>query len=149
MEPMREEAYWENLVKRSLCRFLLLSELAKGPVHGYGLNRAIQEACQGCCQPTEVMVYSTMKELMEGGYLECRMESQGGRRRRVCWLTPSGVRAFQAAARVWEKMLPKVHQSMEQAFSLAFTEKPGEILRENPREKLRPQATNWKWIYEY
>ena len=81
MESMQDEAYWGNLVKRSLCRFLLLSELAKGPVHGYGLNRAIQEACQGCCQPTEVMVYSTMKELMAGGYLECRLESQGGRRR--------------------------------------------------------------------
>ena len=119
MESMQDEAYWENLVKRSLCRFLLLSELAKGPVHGYGLNRAIQEACQGCCQPTEVMVYSTMKELIEGGYLECRLESQGGRRRRVCWLTPSGEQAFQAAARVWEKMLPKVQQSVEQAFSLA------------------------------
>ncbi len=122
MESMQDEAYWENLVKRSLCRFLLLSELAKGPVHGYGLNRAIQEACQGCCQPTEVMVYSTMKELMEGGYLECRMETQGGRRRRVCWLTPSGEQAFQAAARVWEKMLPKVQQSVEQAFSLASHE---------------------------
>ena len=128
MESMQDEAYWENLVKRSLCRFLLLSELAKGPVHGYGLNRAIQEACQGCCQPTEVMVYSTMKELMEGGYLECRLESQGGRRRRVCWLTPSGEQAFQAAARVWEKMLPKVQQSVEQAFSLASHEKLQEKL---------------------
>ncbi len=82
---------------------------------------------------------------MEGGYLECRLESQGGRRRRVCWLTPSGEQAFQAAARVWEKMLPKVQQSVEQAFSLASPE----ILRENPREKLRPLATSWKWIYEY
>ena len=123
MESMQDEAYWENLVKRSLCRFLLLSELAKGPVHGYGLNRAIQEACQGCCQPTEAMVYSTMKELVAGGYLECRMESQGGRKRRVCWLTPAGEQAFQAAARVWEKMLPKVQQSVEQAFCLASPEK--------------------------
>ena len=113
---MQDEAYWENLVKRSLCRFLLLSELAKGPVHGYGLNRAIQQACQGCCQPTEVMVYSTMKELMEGGYLESRMETEGGRRRRVCWLTSSGEEAFRAAARVWDKMLPQVQRSVDQAF---------------------------------
>ncbi len=48
---MQTEAYWENLVKRSLCRFLLLAELAKGPVHGYGLNQAIRLACQGCCKP--------------------------------------------------------------------------------------------------
>ena len=50
---MQTEAYWENLVKRSLCRFLLLAQLAKGPVHGYGINQAIKEACQGCCEPPQ------------------------------------------------------------------------------------------------
>ena len=63
---MQTEAYWENLVKRSLCRFLLLGELAKGPVHGYGLNLAIRNACQGCCEPTEAMVYSTTKKNTRG-----------------------------------------------------------------------------------
>ena len=62
---MQEEAYWENLVKRSLCRFFLLAELARGPAHGYRINQAIQEACGGCCEPTEAMVYSTLKELTE------------------------------------------------------------------------------------
>ncbi|MSQ06574.1 MAG: arsenite methyltransferase [Dehalococcoidia bacterium] len=112
---MRDEAYWENLVKRSLCRFLLLAQLDRGPVHGYGLNQAIKEACQGCCEPTEAMVYSTVKELEEGGYVECRVEEHRGRQRRVCWLTPSGQEALRAAARVWEKMLPRVHETVAQA----------------------------------
>lgn len=115
---LQDQAYWEGLVKRSLCRFLLLSQLARGPVHGYGLNRAIQEACQGCCQPTEAMVYSTMKELIDGGYLEWRMEHQGGRKRRVCWLTPTGEESLRAAAGVWQKMLPKIEESVVQALSL-------------------------------
>ena len=115
METMQDEAYWENLVKRSLCRFFLLAELAKGPAHGYRINQAIKNACQGCCEPTEAMVYSTMKELVDGGYVECREEYNGGRRRRVCWLTPTGEESFRAAARVWEKMLPMVQQRMEQA----------------------------------
>ena len=114
---MQSQAYWEGLVKRSLCRFLLLSQLAKGPVHGYGLNRAIQEACQGCCQPTEAMVYSAMKELMDGGYLECRTEHHGARQRRVCWLTPAGEESFRAAARVWQKMLPLIEESVAQALA--------------------------------
>ena len=109
---MESEAYWENLVKRSLCRFLLLAQLAKGPIHGYGLNRAIRDACQGCCEPTEAMVYSTMKELVNGGYVECRLEEHRGRQRRVCWLTASGQASFRAAARVWEKMLPKVEETV-------------------------------------
>jgi DNA-binding PadR family transcriptional regulator len=112
---MQTEAYWENLVKRSLCRFLLLAELSKGPVHGYGINQAIKEACQGCCEPTEAMVYSTVKELMEGGYVECRLEEHGGRQRRVCWLTPAGDAAYQTAARVWKKMLPKVQGCVDEA----------------------------------
>ena len=114
---MQTEAYWENLVKRSLCRFLLLAELAKGPVHGYGLNQAIRTACEGCCEPTEAMVYSTMKELMDGGYVECRTEDHQGRRRRVCWLTASGEASLRAAARVWEKMLPKIEESVGQALA--------------------------------
>ena len=115
---MQTEAYWENLVKRSLCRFLLLGELAKGPVHGYGLNLAIRSACQGCCEPTEAMVYSTMKELLDGGYVECREEEHQGRRRRVCWLTATGEEAFRAAARVWEKMLPTIRGSVDQALAV-------------------------------
>ncbi|MCI0848398.1 MAG: PadR family transcriptional regulator [Chloroflexi bacterium] len=112
---MQTEAYWENLVKRSLCRFLLLAQLAKGPVHGYGINQAIKDACQGCCEPTEAMVYSTIKELQVGGYVDCRMEEHQGRQRRVCWLTGAGEEAFRAAARVWQRMLPTVEDCIEQA----------------------------------
>lgn len=112
---MQTEAYWENLVKRSLCRFLLLAQLAKGPVHGYGINQAIKEACQGCCEPTEAMVYSTMKELQDGDYVDCRMEEHQGRQRRVCWLTLTGEEAFRAAARVWRHMLPTVEDCVGMA----------------------------------
>ncbi len=114
---MRDQSYWENLVKRSLCRFLLLAELDRGPVHGYGLNQAIKAACRGCCEPTEAMVYSTIKELEEGGYVACRTEEHGGRRRRVCWLTPSGQEALRAAAWVWERMLPRVTETVAQVLA--------------------------------
>ena len=119
MSGMKSEEYWENLVKKSLCRFLLLSQLAKGPLHGYGVNQAIKEACQGCCEPTEAMVYSTMKELQDNGYVDSRMEEHQGRRRRVCWLTPAGEEAFQSAARVWERMLPAVQDCVAQALTPA------------------------------
>jgi DNA-binding PadR family transcriptional regulator len=63
------------------------------------------------------MVYSTMKELMDGDFVECRMEEHRGRRRRVCWLTPSGEESFRAAARVWQKMLPQVEATVAQALA--------------------------------
>ena len=117
MSGMASEEYWENLVKKGLCRFLLLSQLAKGPLHGYAVNQAIKEACQGCCEPTEAMVYSTMKELQAQGYVESRVEEHQGRRRRICWLTPTGEEAFQSAARVWERMMPAIQDCVTQALS--------------------------------
>ena len=95
-DSIHDEAYWENLVKHSLCRFLLLAQLAKGTLHGYGFNQTIKATCQGCCEPTEAMVYSTMKELMHGGYVNCRMEENRGRQRPV-----------------WRKMLPKIDETVE------------------------------------
>ena len=139
---MQIEAYWENLVKRSLCRFFLLAQLAKGPVHGYRLNQAIRDACRGCCEPTEAMVYSTMKELMEGGYVQCRTEQHQGRKRRVCWLTPVGEESFRAAARVWEKTQPAVGDTIDQALgrlsevppTMASITRGGEIMTTNSEE---------------
>ena len=116
---MRDEEYWENLVKKSLCRFLLLCQLAKGPLHGYAVNQAIKEACQGCCEPTEAMVYSTMKELQDRGYVHSRMEEHQGRQRRVCWLSATGEEAFQSAGRVWERMLPAVQDCVSQAKNIS------------------------------
>ena len=60
-------------------------------------------------------MYSTLKEFLEHGYVESRMEEHHGRRRRVCWLTPMGKEAFQCAARVWERMLPVVQDSLAYA----------------------------------
>ncbi|MBM3941589.1 MAG: arsenite methyltransferase [SAR202 cluster bacterium] len=137
---MRDEAYWENLVKRSLCRFLLLAQLNRGPVHGYGLNQAIKEACQGCCEPTEAMVYSTMKELVEGGYVECRTEERRGRQRRVCWLTPDGQEALRAAVRVWQKMLPKVQETVAQALAAPLDGAPAGTQGNGDRRE--PMSTN-------
>ena len=115
--PMQQEAYWENLVKRSLCRFMLLAQLDRGPVHCYGLKQALKDSCQGCCEPTEAMVYSTVKELIDGGYALCRNEEHQGRTRRMCWLTPIGRDAFKAAAKVWQQMLPTVEQVVDQALA--------------------------------
>jgi len=114
---MQTEAYWENLVKRSLCRFLLLAQLAKGRSTATASTRPSRKPAKvsANCEPTEAMVYSTMKELQDGGYVDCRMEVHQGRQRRVCWLTTSGEEAFRAAARVWQRMVPTVEDCIEQA----------------------------------
>jgi hypothetical protein len=42
------------------------------------------------------MVYLTMRELMDGGYLDCKEE--------VCRMTEKGKEAYTTAAKEWEKV---------------------------------------------
>ena len=101
----RSNDYWEMLINRSVQRFFLLSALHERPRHGYELARAIREACAGCCDPTDAMIYPALRELVDGGYVDCRDEVVGGRTRKVCRLTDQGEEAYRAAATAWQHML--------------------------------------------
>ena len=103
---MDDIAYWERLVNRSLCRFFLLNALKRKPMHGYELGKSIAQACHGCCQPTDAMIYPTLHELLEGDYIECRSELTEGRNRKVYRLTEKGLEACRVAAEAWEKAIP-------------------------------------------
>jgi len=46
----------------------------------------------------EAMVYLTMRDLIDGGYLDCRREVE------VCRLTEKGKKAYVTAAKAWEKV---------------------------------------------
>ena len=107
--------YWEMLINRSIARFLLLASLHRRPMHGYELARAISEACGGCCEPSDAMIYPALKDLLEGGYVECIIESQGARQRKVCRLTGRGEEAYRSAAGAWREVLPALGEAVEHA----------------------------------
>ena len=107
--------YWEMLIRRSLSRFFMLRVLYQNPCHGYQLKEAVREACGGCCDPTDAMIYPAIKELVEQGYVETRTETQGARERKVCMLTPRGVDAFKAAAAAWGSVLPHIKSAVNLA----------------------------------
>ena len=93
--------YWDMLIRRSLSRFFMLRALYEQPSHGYRLKEAVKKAAQGCCDPTDAMIYPAIKELVSSGYVEVRMENQGARERKICSLTPKGLDAYKAAAAAW------------------------------------------------
>ncbi len=110
-----QKDYWEMLINRSVSRFFLLAALYRGPMHGYELARAISGACGGCCSPTDAMIYPALKDLLEGGYVECREESQGARQRKVCSLTAKGREAYRAAGQAWGRILPYLSEAAQAA----------------------------------
>ena len=112
---MDAPAYWNMLVRRSLTRFYLLAALAARPMHGYELARAVSDLCGGCCEPSDAVIYPALKELSEGGYCTCDIETQGGRQRKVCALTERGRAALRVAAEAWADVLP----SLAEAISVA------------------------------
>ena len=105
--------YWETLIGKGAARFFLLAALSRRPMHGYELAKAITIACNGCCEPSDAMIYPAIRELSDGGYIECREEATGARRRNVCHLTEKGREAYRAAAEAWAFVLPCIQQMVK------------------------------------
>jgi PadR family transcriptional regulator PadR len=105
------KGYWEMLINRSVSRFFLLAALHERAMHGYELAKAISGACRGCCEPSDAMIYPALHDLLEGGYVECLVEAQGARQRKVCRLTEKGEEAYRAAAAAWQRVMPALEQA--------------------------------------
>jgi DNA-binding PadR family transcriptional regulator len=107
--------YWEMLINRSVSRFFLLAALHQRAMHGYELAKAIAEACRGCCEPSDAMIYPALHDLLEGGYVVCEVEAQGARQRKVCRLSEKGEEAYRAAAGAWQRIMPALEEAVAAA----------------------------------
>ena len=114
-QEMLSTEYWEYLIKKSVSRYFLLDMLSKRPMHGYDIAKSIETCCAGWSKPTDGMIYPTIKELVNGGFVECVDEVHGGRWRKVCHLTPKGRDALVVAAQAWAGVLPYLAQSVADA----------------------------------
>jgi DNA-binding PadR family transcriptional regulator len=115
---LTDKDYWRLLASRGTGRFLVLAALAEQPRHGYELARAVTAACDGCCEPSDAMIYPTIRELTAGGYIVCKTESQGARQRKVCELTERGRQAYRAAAEVWSAVLPGLQEAVDRGLEI-------------------------------
>jgi PadR family transcriptional regulator PadR len=116
---VQSDSYWAMLINRGVQRFFLLSALHTRPMHGYELARSIREACAGCCDPTDAMIYPALRELVDGGYVVCHDETVAGRRRKVCRLTEKGEEAYRTAAAAWQRILGPLGKAVRTALEPA------------------------------
>ena len=119
------KGYWEMLINRSVSRFFLLAALHQKAMHGYELAKAIGESCRGCCEPSDAMIYPALHDLLKGGYVECLVEAQGARERKVCRLTEKGEEAYRAAAGAWQRIIPALQQATVAALGAGGPEECG------------------------
>jgi DNA-binding PadR family transcriptional regulator len=82
---------------------LLLSSLADGPTHGYGLVEALRERSGGVFDLAEGTVYPALYRLENQGLIASRWEDGRTRKRRVYRLTRRGRAELARERKAWEK----------------------------------------------
>jgi PadR family transcriptional regulator len=81
---------------------LLLSALAAGPAHGYGLAELLRERSDGAFDLPEGTIYPSLYRLERRGLVASRWETSDGRRRRVYRLTRSGTKELERQRAEWQ-----------------------------------------------
>jgi DNA-binding PadR family transcriptional regulator len=90
---------------------LILSVLADGPLHGYGLAKEIERRSSGFFTGSWGSLYPALQRLEQEGLIEGSWEPyppQGRRRRRVYRLTPKGNGAARQAAGRWRQFALRI-----------------------------------------
>lgn len=84
---------------------LVLRILAGGPLHGYGVGRALRTGSAGVLEVEEGVLYPALHRLEERGLIEGRWRrTEANRRAKVYELTPVGREALAESTREWEAM---------------------------------------------
>jgi PadR family transcriptional regulator, regulatory protein PadR len=90
---------------------LILRTLALGPLHGYGIARAIRQATEAAIQVEAGSLYPALQRLELKGLLSAKWEvSERNHRTRIYRLTASGRRCLHAEVSRWEAFVHAVTQ---------------------------------------
>lgn len=95
--------YWKDIVRASLCKYLILRALADEPLHGYALIYKIAEQTKEFFRPTQGAVYPILREFMQCGYVTMKLRVFRGRERKEYALTAKGRNALKTGEATWRK----------------------------------------------
>jgi transcriptional regulator len=95
---------------------LILRTLALGPLHGYGIARAIRRTTDATIQVEAGSLYPALQRLELKGLLAAKWEvSDRNHRTRIYRLTPAGRNRLRAAVSGWENFVRAVAQVLHPA----------------------------------
>lgn len=90
-------------LKRGHLGLLLLSVLARGPLHGYAAIAALRDRSGGFFDLAEGTVYPALHRLERAGLIASEWEHASGRKRRLYTLTRSGRAALARQSAEWRR----------------------------------------------
>ncbi len=81
---------------------LILGAVSTGPLHGYGIVKAIREGSNGELRAGQGQLYPILHRMEQEGFLEAEWQPQGSKPpRKVYRLTEDGAKALAAQKRSW------------------------------------------------
>jgi PadR family transcriptional regulator len=90
---------------------LILRTLALGPLHGFGISRAIRQTTDAAIQVEAGSLYPALQRLELQGLLAAKWEvSERNHRTRIYRLTPKGKKRLHAEVSRWESFVRAVAQ---------------------------------------
>jgi PadR family transcriptional regulator, regulatory protein PadR len=95
--------------------FFVLTALLPGPLHGYGITKAVEEMSDGRVTLRAGTLYAALDRLEKAGAVTLdREETEGGPPRRYYRLTPEGIDLLEAERRRLEDNAKLVREGLRQ-----------------------------------
>lgn len=83
---------------------LILSVLADGPLHGYGIVKSIQEASEGLFKMAEGQLYPVLHRMQKRGWIRGEWEtSEAGPARKAYHLLEAGRSELEVRRKEWQQ----------------------------------------------
>jgi transcriptional regulator len=95
---------------------LVLTTLARGPMHGYGIAQRVREASDDVFQVGESSLYPALQRLLLNGWLKAEWgTSENNRRARYYTITPVGRRQLTAERNEYERVATAIRKVLQTA----------------------------------
>ena len=101
-------------LKKGSAEMLILTLLARRPMHGYELAKLIEARSGGAVRFKAASLYPLLYRLERRGWIQGRwVEKAGERRRRHYRVTADGQRMLDVQRRTWAEFVAGVHRILE------------------------------------
>jgi len=95
---------------------LILSRLARGPMHGFGIAEHIQQLSQDVLRVEEGSLYPALHRLEAQGMIASEWgESANNRQAKFYRLTPRGKKQIDAEVTRWQRLVAAINRVIEPA----------------------------------
>jgi len=113
-------------VLRGTLDLLVLTVLAAGPMHGWGISQRLQQRSRGMLEVNQGSLYPALQRLAQKGWIESEWRvTENNRRAKYYRLTRAGRRAVGVETAQWRRYVGAVELVLDPAVELVLDPSEG------------------------